>query len=461
MDGQIGVGSRPGEGSTFWFRLSLPLSDEVPSVSTPDVSLVGLRVLIVDDNEVNRRVLHEQISSWGMRNGGFASGAQALVALREALAEGDPYHLAIVDYMMPDMDGEMLAREIKADPELRETVLIMLTSVSGRNDAKRMTGAGFAAYLVKPARQSQLMDALVTAWAAKLKFGDSVFAPGDPGDSETSAFSILASEPARAHVLVVEDLSVNQDVATKMLQKLGCQVSLACNGRQAVEMVGNVDYDLVFMDCQMPEMDGYEATARIRQDEEPGARIPIVAMTAHAMVGDREKCLQAGMDDYLSKPLRFQDLEMALQQWVRPRRRRHRVTGSAVKQSSEAPTSKIITRLREIAGDDDRFIHELLEKFIQEATATIPMLRNAMEAGDSVSVQRLAHRLKGMSSNIGSTAIANACRQLEAIAEMPASPEAVTLIRLVEVEVEHVGEALESVARARENELDDEKSYVC
>jgi PAS domain S-box-containing protein len=333
MGGQMGVTSHLGEGSTFWFTLTLPLAAEAPAARPPAVDLAGVRVLIVDDNAVNRRVLHEQITSWGMRNGGFASGREALEALRQAQAIGDPYQMAIVDYQMPDMNGEMLARVIKSDPALRQTVLVMLTSSAQRGDAQRMMAAGFAAYLVKPVRQSQLMNALATAWGdhTQRSQGEGAREQGNEGarerGSEGANFYVplspspLSSAPHHhgpLRVLVVEDNVVNQKVAVRMLEKLGCHVDVAANGKEAVRMVEMLPFNLVFMDCEMPEMDGHEATVEIRRQEPPERRLPIIAMTAHAMKGDRERCLHAGMDDYISKPVRSADLGKALKRWGSP-----------------------------------------------------------------------------------------------------------------------------------------------
>jgi two-component system, sensor histidine kinase and response regulator len=469
MEGQIGVHSRIGEGSTFWFSLPLAASGQEPDTLNTDVELAGLRVLIVDDNEVDRRVLHEQITSWSMRNGGYASGAEALVALRSALSTGDPYQIAIIDYMMPGMDGEMLAREIKSDPELQETVLVMLTSVSGRGEPKRMSDIGFAAHLGKPARQSQLMDALVSAWAAKLCEAsvDSKFVTQVASSPETRAVSTLSSDPPSAgvgaRVLVVEDNPVNQKVAAKMLIRFGCQVSIAAGGREAVEMVSTFQYDLILMDCQMPEMDGYETTAHIRKKENGNGHIPIVAMTAHAMKGDRERCLQAGMDDYITKPLRTKALHSALEHWVTPR-----PNGDGARsvfeeeESREAGVSEFLARLREIAGDEDEsFVNEMVLIFIDQASAIIPTLRGAVEVDDNENVRKLAHQLKGISSNVGSTGIAKTCQDLEHLAGSAGSDALIKLVRLLESEFELVKEALENLVGANERHLDEVETCVC
>jgi signal transduction histidine kinase/DNA-binding response OmpR family regulator len=321
MGGNLGVTSQLGVGSTFWVRLRLPLAESEPAAPGPPRELAGVRVLIVDDNPVNRRVLHEQVVRWGLRNGSVASGAEALAALRAAQASEDPYQIAILDYHMPEMDGEMLGRAIKADPTLQTTVLVMLTSVSQRMDVQRLLAAGFGAVAIKPVRASQLMNALATAWGAQMLSipPESPNAP-TPASPRAATLGVLsaADQPMRARVLLAEDNIVNQKVAVRMLEKLGCRVDVAADGREAVEMLAMLPYDMVFMDCEMPELDGYRASMEIRRRQGTGRRIPIIAMTAHAMAGDREKCLAAGMDDYISKPVHVVNLEEALRRWILP-----------------------------------------------------------------------------------------------------------------------------------------------
>jgi CheY-like chemotaxis protein len=278
-------------------------------------------VLIVDDNPVNRRVLHEQVMQWGLRNGSVASAPEALAALRSAQTSGDPYQIAILDYQMPEMNGEMLGRAIKADPTLRETVLVLLTSVSQRMDTQRLTAAGFASILVKPVRALQLMNALATVWGAEVLNKLPVVAKAPPSaGSHTAdlAAPLAAGQRMRARVLLAEDNIVNQKLAVRMLEKLGCRVDVAADGQEAVEMLAMLPYDLVFMDCEMPELDGYAATREIRCREGTSRHTPIIAMTAHAMAGDREKYLGAGMDDYISKPVQAAKLQEALARWLPP-----------------------------------------------------------------------------------------------------------------------------------------------
>jgi CheY-like chemotaxis protein len=316
MGGSIGVESRPGEGATFWFTLPLTLDAQPHAAPVPVADLKDLRVLIVDDNEVNRRVLHEQITSWGMRNGSFSSPEEVLGALHAARRSGDPYHFAILDYQMPGMDGAMLAREIKADPATRDTVLVMLTSVGYLGALRHMEGASVDACLSKPVRQSQLLNTLAIAWSKK-RHGAYVD-PAGPANRSAEMKSELAGRLAGSpiRVLVAEDNVVNQKVAIRMLERLGLRADVAANGLETVKMFEKLPYDLVFMDCQMPEMDGYEAARRIRRRQEPGRQVAIIAMTADAMEGCREQCLAAGMDDFIAKPVAMKALFEALQKWA-------------------------------------------------------------------------------------------------------------------------------------------------
>ncbi len=261
-------------------------------------------MLIVDDNEVNRQVLRERLASWRMRVDEVDSAGAGLAALLAAADGSDPYGIAITDSDMPGGHGLSLARAVRADERLRRLVLILLTSVERHGGIDALCEAGFAACLVKPVRASLLMDALLTVWGvgqddggARLVTQDAVMAQRTDRPRDTSAGAI----PAR--ILLAEDNPVNQQVAAAMIQRLGARVDVAGNGKEVLELLALLPYDLVFMDCEMPEMDGYAATAEIRRRSIGGRRLPIVAMTAHAMQGDREQCLAAGMDDYVTKPV--------------------------------------------------------------------------------------------------------------------------------------------------------------
>ena len=320
MGGDIAAKSRVGIGSTFWFTLRLSLQGDRSAEVRPHAELARVRVLIVDDNSVNRLVLQQQLRVWKMRIGSCASGIEALRALHEASAAGDPYQIAILDYQMPEMDGEMLGQAIKADSLLHDIQLIMLSSLGQGGDIReRLRKIGFAAYLVKPARQSELLETLVNVWNAHCRHR-SIDITNDHGPGPETHEVPIPDSPDRpfigTRVLLAEDNATNQIVGAMMLRNLGCHVDIAANGREAMQMIEKFPYEIVFMDCEMPEMDGFEATAAIRRRTDSKSRLPIVAVTAQAMQGDQAHCLAAGMDDYISKPVKQEDFARALKWWV-------------------------------------------------------------------------------------------------------------------------------------------------
>jgi PAS domain S-box-containing protein len=306
MGGEIGLTSEPGRGSTFRFTVRLAKGEAAPPAPRWNGALRGLRALVVDDNATNRMVLTRNLAGWGMRVAEASGGAEALAALRSA---EEPFALALLDFEMPGMDGLELARHIKADPALAGVRLIMLTSLGVRGQREQARAAGINGYLVKPVRLSQLYDCLMTVMAAPEPLPS---APARPAADSGRRPPPVAHGP---HVLLAEDNLVNQALAQRLLEKLGCRVDVVGNGREAVAAVARGEYALVFMDCQMPEMDGFEATAAIRQGETGSRRVPIIALTASAMQGDRGVCLAAGMDDYLSKPLGLRDMERMVRRW--------------------------------------------------------------------------------------------------------------------------------------------------
>jgi hypothetical protein len=313
MGGEIGIESKEDKGSTFWFTLSVERQldgQEAPEM-LPEADLTGCRVLVVDDNNTNRRLLTALLTAWGCRVEEANGGAAALPLLKAAVAAGTPFEIALLDMNMPDQDGETLGRLIRDDPQLAPTRRVMLTSAALRGDAARLRDAGFAAYLTKPLKEDQVHRCL-----AALRGGTVTDAIGAAPLPLITRYTLEAARPSKmARILLVEDNAVNQKLASAMLKKRGHQVEVAENGARALEVLARERFDLVLMDCQMPVMDGFEATRRLRAGVGGvlNPRIHVVAMTANAMEGDREACLAAGMDDYLAKPFNESALAALIQ----------------------------------------------------------------------------------------------------------------------------------------------------
>jgi len=319
MNGEVGVSSQVGEGSTFWFTFRAPISETAPPPPPAPAALSGLRVLVVDDNRVNLRVLDGQLSQMGLTICCVPSGQEALDELHGACQKGAPYNLAVVDHHMPEMTGLELGRSIQSDQALSDSIVtVLLSSVSNKESGEEIKAAGFAASLTKPVRASALMDSLSVAWAARRRHLPeqlSNLQQATTGGRKNNNSAAEDAPYAGLRVLLAEDNLVNQKVAVGMLEKLGCQVDVAGDGQKAVEISARGGHHLILMDCQMPEMDGYQATAEIRRSEGSGRHLPIIALTANAMKGDREKCLAAGMDDYASKPMKLDTLRGVLDRW--------------------------------------------------------------------------------------------------------------------------------------------------
>ena len=313
MDGSIGVQSSEGQGSTFWFTVVFekqPKQEPLSEINLMDVK--DKNILIVDDNATNRRWLSVLLKNWGFHSSEAASAKQALELLEESILLGAPYDLALLDMQMPEMDGETLGRKIKEKKILKDISLILLTSLGKRGDASRFEKAGFEGYLTKPVKQSHLYDCILTILNSKKN-------PAVQKEKQIVTRHIVAENRKRkVRILLAEDNIVNQKVALKILEKNGYRAEAAANGQEALHALKLAPYDLVLMDCQMPVMDGYEATREIRNSKSEGInkKIPIIAMTANAMKGDREKCIVAGMDDYIAKPVNPKTLKETIDRWL-------------------------------------------------------------------------------------------------------------------------------------------------
>ncbi len=429
MGGAIGITSEVGTGSTFWFTLRL---EKQPKDAEDAVEygrdLSGTRVLVVDDNATNRQITGHQLRSWRVYERAAASGPEALDILRDAAASGTPYQVALLDMQMPGMDGMMLARTMEREPALAVTRRIIMTSLGQRPTDAELQEAGIDAYLAKPIRQSRLLDSL-TRVVTKASRDSSSGATGSLVRWSSLATPGTASPARQIRILLADDNSVNQKVALGQLRRLGHTADAVANGLEVLEALKQAPYDVVLMDCQMPEMDGYDATRAIRKREaeaaeagEPGRRLHVIAMTAHAMEGAREQCLAAGMDDYLSKPVRTDALEAAIERWQpapadsadpsastpEPARAGSRKEAPA---KEECPVD--MARLGEMADDDPTATRELVDMYLLEADEVMGALRASVQSGPAAETERLAHKLGGSSSTCGMAGIVAPLRELE------------------------------------------------
>lgn len=407
MEGRIWVESELGHGSTFHFLVQLAETNETMApVAERAESLLGLRVLVVDDNATNRLILQEMLTNWDMQATAVAGAEAALEELKRAHQAGTPFQLVLADVHMPDVDGFQLTERIKAQSNLHNTVILMLTSGDSPGDIARCRSVGGAAYLMKPIKQSELFDAIVASVGAAV-----AIAPKSPA---AAADEQPAGRPL--HILLAEDSYANQRLAVAVLSKWGHTVVVASNGREAVEKHAQQPFDLVLMDVQMPELDGYQATAVIREREARlGGRVPIVAMTAHAMKGDREECLAAGMDSYVAKPIRMGELRRVIDEIVESR-----ATLQPAKEdtpSGKVPAQGDIdwTQALTAVNGDRNLLQGLLSAFAEECPKLLVQMDRAVVESDAKTLRRAAHTLMGNLRFFGDTPISALAARLEAV----------------------------------------------
>lgn len=401
MRGRIGVESTEGRGSIFWFNGCFNQADiqAAELIQLDPAVLNDARILVVDDNETNREILSQQLTSWNLRVSLAESGPDALQLLYQGIAEEDPFELATIDLQMPGMDGETLGRAIKNVPELSRTAIVLLTSMGMRGDGQHFTDIGFDAYLTKPYLPDELKNILIR-----------IVDPASVSESQMATrHDVPMPKQFHGHLLLVEDNLTNQQVARGILAKLGITLDVAHNGKLALEALNNRSYDLVLMDMQMPEMDGMEATRHIRNGETMAAKdIPIVALTAHALAGDREKYLRSGLDGYVSKPINPDSLQTELERFL--------IISENIQQAEEqvfsrtplpstdstAENTQIFDRNsfhERLMGDQD-LIQEVVDGFLNDMPRQLETLQDLLDHEQWVSAGNQAHKIKGAAANI-------------------------------------------------------------
>ena len=416
MGGRIGVASVSGEGSTFWFTASFA---KVTGESELKTALAGVRALLVDSNEVNRLVLHRHLTSSSVAVEEVSTAATALEALRSQAAKGNAFDVIILEMQLAGTDGIAVTRAIRADPVLKETPIVLITAIGRRkSDIDFFKAEKIDTFVMKPVRRAQLAAAI-----AQVIRRQPVFEP----PKEVSA---AVSTPAR--ILVVEDNLVNQKVAAGQLRHLGHDSEVVGSGTNAIEAIRRQSWDLILLDCQMPDIDGYDVARAIRRIEGGARRVPIVAMTAHALDGEREKCLAAGMDDYLCKPVSTQRLGAVLARWLGTR-------------DTEVVDAEKVSVLKELARSNPTFLRDITGLFREDATLRLHELRDSVISGNPDRLARAAHALKSSSGNIGATRMYTLCTTIEANAQEGTVDGAAEIVEQLARELDL---ALEALGRA-------------
>jgi len=437
MGGEIGVESEPDKGSTFWFVVKLEKQSAAAVIAhtpAPRADLRDLRVLIVDDNATNRKILNHQTASWGMIPVEAESGAAAIELLRASVENGEPFDVALLDLMMPGMDGFELARAIKADARISAVRLALMPSLGSRGDGQKAREIGIAAYLMKPVKQSQLFDCLATV------MGGAVITPAPQTNNlVTRHFLEEHKFTSETRILIAEDNPVNQKVAKRQVEKLGYRADVVGNGLEALDALAKTSYDIVLMDCQMPIMDGYETTREIRRREGASRRTIIVALTANALEGENEKCFVAGMDDYLSKPVNVAELQQTLARWQPSARNQGKINMENNSTSAQISLPVDMQQLHEAANDDEDLMRELIALYLEQMSEGLQKFRTAAETNSFDEIKNIAHNLVGGSATCGMTAVVPLLRELEnSGSDGHSSADLMPVIILIEEQFERI-----------------------
>jgi len=447
MGGEVGVESTPAAGSEFWFTAEFERKTEELARRTASAELSAQRILVIDDNRTNREILTHFLSAWRARPTAVEGATGALKELRRAVNTGDPYTLILLDMQMPEIDGIALARLIRSEAEFAAPAMIMLTPL-GSGSARAIRDAGITTLLTKPVKEAVLLETIcrvATITRAGTPQSDS---PGKTGPA-------TGPLPGTLRVLVAEDNPVNQRVAVRMLEKLGHRADVVGNGREAVSALKNIPYDCILMDCSMPEMDGFEATRTIRGSEEGTRRTFIIAMTANVLEGDQQRCLAAGMDAYLTKPVTQKQLSSVLMSLSRAETGRHHPSPAPPPRGGAIDRD----RLRELAvlgdGQDTLWLQSIIGTFLEDMTTRIIRLKAALEEDNAEEFQTVAHAMKGSASNIGAPDLAALAREMQSLGEAGNLAQGHELLKRFEEEASRVRDELTSIITTKPGVYED------